>query len=209
MKEWRKEIVEEPAGITLDDSPSDEEFEAMGSLDPIDASIEEIMALLFEADPEVYEREIKNAEKEIEAKQRNISDLYERPHRIDVYVGKRIRSLRKLKGLTLEELAKQIGVQFQQLQKYESAANRISASRLYLVCEALGVSLSEFFEEFYPSRKCDIVEMMQSTKGAKLATMFFKMDSISQDRFLAVAKGIVDNSESHKKTPMRREQSAG
>ncbi|MCY4038705.1 MAG: helix-turn-helix transcriptional regulator [Hyphomicrobiales bacterium] len=69
------------------------------------------------------------------------------PHPIDVYVGKRIKEIRKSKGMRQRELGKATGVRFQQIQKYEDALNRVSASRLYMICETLGVTISELFPE--------------------------------------------------------------
>jgi len=66
-------------------------------------------------------------------------------HPVDVYVGNQIRRLRLAQGITQIKLAEQIGVKFQQLQKYETAANRISASRLYEVAQALGGDIHTFF----------------------------------------------------------------
>ncbi len=54
---------------------------------------------------------------------------------------------RTLLGMTQEQLAKAIGVSFQQVQKYERGLNRLSASRLFDVCQALGVSITYFFED--------------------------------------------------------------
>jgi len=54
---------------------------------------------------------------------------------------------RTLMGMTQEQLAKAIGVSFQQVQKYERGLNRLSASRLFDVCQALGVSITYFFED--------------------------------------------------------------
>lgn len=68
-----------------------------------------------------------------------------KPHPIDIHVGKRIRHFRYLRGITLDRLAQQIGVKFQQVQKYENASNRVSASRLYLIAEALDVSIEDLF----------------------------------------------------------------
>lgn len=73
----------------------------------------------------------------------------EEPHPIDVYVGKRVRYFRMMKGMRQRELAGLAGVNFQQIHKYESAANRISASKLYLICEALDITLIDFFAGLY------------------------------------------------------------
>ncbi|MBY5350922.1 helix-turn-helix domain-containing protein [Rhizobium leguminosarum] len=66
---------------------------------------------------------------------------------IDSYVGARIRMRRQLLGMSQERLAEQIGVTFQQVQKYEKGINRIGASRLQRIAEMLHTSVSFFFEQ--------------------------------------------------------------
>ena len=65
---------------------------------------------------------------------------------IDVYVGKRIRHRRWKLGLTQQALGEAVGVRFQQLQKYETGANRVSASRLWYMAKALDVDIYYFFD---------------------------------------------------------------
>ena len=67
-------------------------------------------------------------------------------HPVDVHVGKRVRHRRWMVGMTQQQLAGKVGIKFQQIQKYETGMNRISASRLWDIAEALGVSISFFFE---------------------------------------------------------------
>lgn len=67
-------------------------------------------------------------------------------HPVDVHVGKRIRHRRWLIGMTQQQLAEQVGIKFQQIQKYETGANRVSASRLWDISDALSVPVSFFFE---------------------------------------------------------------
>lgn len=64
--------------------------------------------------------------------------MRETGHPVDVAVGQNIRLIRKARGLTQENLAAGLGVTFQQLQKYEKAANRVSCSMLIRICEQLG-----------------------------------------------------------------------
>jgi len=66
---------------------------------------------------------------------------------VDVYVGRRLRTRRTLLGLSQMTLADAIGLTFQQLQKYERGANRISGSRLYDLSQVLGVEIGYFFED--------------------------------------------------------------
>ncbi|HUO21639.1 MAG TPA: helix-turn-helix transcriptional regulator [Caulobacteraceae bacterium] len=65
---------------------------------------------------------------------------------IDLHLGKRLRRRRRLLGLTQQQLAIAVGVRFQQIQKYECGANRISAARLWQLSEALEVPVSYFFD---------------------------------------------------------------
>lgn len=67
-------------------------------------------------------------------------------HPVDVHVGKRIRQRRWLVGMTQQQLAERVGIKFQQIQKYETGANRVSASRLWDIADALDVAISFFFE---------------------------------------------------------------
>ena len=69
-----------------------------------------------------------------------------RPNPVDIHVGRRVRIRRVLVGLSQTALADQLGLTFQQLQKYESGANRISASRLWQIAQILDVPISWFFE---------------------------------------------------------------
>ena len=68
------------------------------------------------------------------------------PHPVDVHVGKRVRHRRWLVGITQQQLAERVGIKFQQIQKYETGANRISASRLWDIATVLGAPVSYFFE---------------------------------------------------------------
>lgn len=68
------------------------------------------------------------------------------PHPVDVHVGKRIRHRRWMVGITQQQLAEAVGIKFQQIQKYETGANRVSASRLWDIADALDVDVSFFFE---------------------------------------------------------------
>ena len=68
------------------------------------------------------------------------------PNPVDRHVGLRIRMRRKELGISQERLAESIGLTFQQVQKYERAANRVSASKLWEMSRALSTSISYFYE---------------------------------------------------------------
>lgn len=67
-------------------------------------------------------------------------------HPVDVHVGKRIRHRRWMNGTTQQQLAESVGIKFQQIQKYETGMNRVSASRLWDIAKVLSVPVSFFFE---------------------------------------------------------------
>jgi transcriptional regulator with XRE-family HTH domain len=70
-----------------------------------------------------------------------------RPNPIDVHVGSRVRLRRMLLGMSQEKLGEQLGLTFQQVQKYEKGVNRIGASRLFDLAQILGVPVQFFYEE--------------------------------------------------------------
>ncbi len=67
-------------------------------------------------------------------------------HYVDVHVGQKIRRRRWMTDMTQKQLADAVGIKFQQIQKYETGANRVSASRLFEISQALSVPVSFFFE---------------------------------------------------------------
>jgi transcriptional regulator with XRE-family HTH domain len=67
-------------------------------------------------------------------------------HPVDVHVGKRIRHRRWMNGTTQQQLAEAVGIKFQQIQKYETGMNRVSASRLWDISKVLNVDVAFFFE---------------------------------------------------------------
>ena len=77
-------------------------------------------------------------------------------HPVDEHVGKRLRQRRWLVGMTQQQLAEHVGIKFQQIQKYETGANRVSASRLWDIATTLDVSINFFFDG------------LQAEKGVKI-----------------------------------------
>jgi len=76
----------------------------------------------------------------------SIKDPERSPNPIDVHVGLQVRLRRKELKISQEKLAETLGLTFQQVQKYERGANRISASKLYEIARSLRVSIAWFFE---------------------------------------------------------------
>jgi len=109
------------------------------------------------------------------------------PNAIDTYVGMRMRRRRLLLGMSQERLAEQIGVTFQQVQKYEKGINRIGASRLQKIAEVLRTSPAFFFEQddseapslagLDLSRPIDpVAEFLRSKEGLVLNKAFVKIE---------------------------------
>ncbi len=73
-----------------------------------------------------------------------------RPRPVDMHAGERVKQRRVLLGMTQTNLGDAIGLTFQQIQKYERGANRISASRLCELSRVLDVPIDYFFEDMPP-----------------------------------------------------------
>ncbi len=71
--------------------------------------------------------------------------------RVDEHVGVRIRLRRTLVGLTQEQLAAALNISYQQIQKYETGANRVSAGRLFQIAQRLGIDVAYFFDGLDPT----------------------------------------------------------
>lgn len=120
------------------------------------------------------------------------------PHVVDEHVGLRVRARRKLLGLSQQALADSLGLTFQQVQKYERGANRISGSKLYEISRKLKVSVGYFFEglpgvddDFGGDLVADQVTlMMNQTGGPELARMFVEMEPAQRAGLLSVAGSI-------------------
>ncbi len=121
------------------------------------------------------------------------------PHPVDVHVGRGVRSRRVLCGMTQSVLAEQIGLTFQQLQKYESGANRISASRLWEIAQILDVPVASFFDGIEPEtsspqnlpeiRSPADVEMLETAKAVQDLPRGLQKEMQGLIRSLAEATG--------------------
>lgn len=90
---------------------------------------------------------------------------------IDLHLGRRLRRRRRLLGLTQQQLGAQVGIRFQQIQKYESGANRISAARLWQLAEALESPVTYFYD--------GLDEVIERTNGAtKGGEMFSRKETL-------------------------------
>ncbi|WP_168073343.1 helix-turn-helix domain-containing protein [Caulobacter sp. SSI4214] len=108
------------------------------------------------------------------------------PTVVDLHVGGRVRMRRKMLGVNQESLAAALGLTFQQVQKYERGANRVSASKLYDIAKTLQVPVSYFFEgladpmtsevdEVRAAAERVVTEFLNTPEGLELAEMFPKI----------------------------------
>lgn len=110
---------------------------------------------------------------------------------VDARVGDRVRTRRLLAGLSQDAFAGYLGVTFQQVQKYEKGANRISASRLYRIAKILNVSVSYFFDENGSQSMPDDM----TREGLELIRAFSQIESASvRSHILSLLNALGDQS---------------
>ncbi|MBU1286931.1 MAG: helix-turn-helix transcriptional regulator [Alphaproteobacteria bacterium] len=124
----------------------------------------------------------------------------------DLHVGKRLRRRRRLLGMTQQDLASQVGVRFQQIQKYECGANRITSSRLYELSRALNVSVQYFFDGIpvadAPDAANDANEYMEGDilsqkETLELVRAYYRLGERPRKRLLELAKALEGDQSSH------------
>lgn len=91
------------------------------------------------------------------------------PNPVDVHVGARVRFRRAILGMSQSRLADELGLTFQQVQKYERGANRISASRLWDLSRVLGVPVSHFFEDMADGTACQSPRYISTSQNPDAA----------------------------------------
>jgi len=130
--------------------------------------------------------------------------VYDGPHPVDRHVGLRIRMRRKELGISQERLAESLGLTFQQVQKYERAANRVSASKLFEIARALSTSVGYFYIGLDGSEGHDLDSaanleahaFLLTPEGAELASLFPKLGrGRVRRRVLELVRAIADDEE--------------
>jgi transcriptional regulator with XRE-family HTH domain len=113
-------------------------------------------------------------------------------HPVDAHVGKRIRHRRWMVGMTQQQLADKVGIKFQQIQKYETGMNRVSASRLWDVADALGVSISFFFEGLSDDQVAAASskqgDMMADKEALELVRSYYAIPEAQRRRLFDLAR---------------------
>ena len=120
-------------------------------------------------------------------------------HPVDIHVGKRVRHRRWLTGMTQQQLAEKVGIKFQQIQKYETGMNRVSASRLWDISDALGVPVSFFFEGLTAGEKpADSdqngipADILANKEALELVRSYYAMPQNQRKRLFDLARVLSD-----------------
>lgn len=108
-------------------------------------------------------------------------------HPVDLHVGQRIRLRRREAGITQQQLGEAVGIKFQQVQKYETGANRVSASRLWDIARALHVPVYYFFEELSAQNTPTAPK-----RCAELRQLFGALPEDQQEALLQIARAMID-----------------
>ncbi|MCU1294385.1 MAG: hypothetical protein JWP08_3235 [Bryobacterales bacterium] len=111
---------------------------------------------------------------------------------IDVTVGSRIRAARREAGLSQDELGKAVGITFQQIQKYEHGTNRISASRLIGLCEALDVSVFDILQGLQKNSPNHRTALDLSPEGVRTVAMLDKFSPARRRSVLKIIEAMDD-----------------
>jgi hypothetical protein len=114
---------------------------------------------------------------------------------IDLHLGRRLRRRRRLLGLTQQQLAVQVGIRFQQIQKYECGANRISAARLWQLAEALETPVAYFYDGLAEAMEADAPtpkggEVFSRKETLDLIQAYYQLYERPRRRLLDLAKSL-------------------
>jgi len=115
-------------------------------------------------------------------------------HPVDAHVGKRIRHRRWMVGMTQQQLADKVGIKFQQIQKYETGMNRVSASRLWDIADALGVQIAFFFEGLADQGLIPVGQgdIMADKEALELVRSYYAIPEAQRRRLFDLARVLSD-----------------
>ena len=119
------------------------------------------------------------------------SERKRKPLSIDAHVGNRLRTRRILAGMSQTELGRVVGTSFQQVQKYESGTNRISAGHLFLFAKALACTPDAFFEGLQENGDGpDRSQLLLTDETIQLFEAFGALDDRARDAVLEFARSL-------------------
>jgi transcriptional regulator with XRE-family HTH domain len=115
-------------------------------------------------------------------------------HPVDAHVGKRIRHRRWMVGMTQQQLADKVGIKFQQIQKYETGMNRVSASRLWDIADALGVQIAFFFEGLTEAQQPAHAQgdILADKEALELVRSYYAIPEAQRRRLFDLARVLSD-----------------
>ena len=116
-------------------------------------------------------------------------------HPVDVHVGKRIRHRRWMVGMTQQQLADSVGIKFQQIQKYETGMNRVSASRLWDIARTLGVQIGFFFEGLggeEDNQSAIESDILANKEAMELVRAYYAIPEAQRKRLFDLARVLSD-----------------
>ncbi len=116
-------------------------------------------------------------------------------HQIDLHLGRRLRRRRRLLGYTQHQLASAVGIRFQQVQKYECGANRMSAARLWELARVLDVPIHYFYDGLPASPAIAetagaLGELMGRKETLDLIQAYHRLDDRPRRKLLDLAKSL-------------------
>ena len=126
-------------------------------------------------------------------------------HYVDIHVGQKIRRRRWMTDMTQKQLADAVGIKFQQIQKYETGANRVSASRLFEISQALSVPVSYFFESIESEGQTEVVaidadenavpaDLFQGKEAIELLNCYYRWPEEQRRRLFELTKSLTKES---------------
>lgn len=114
-------------------------------------------------------------------------------HPVDAHVGKRVRHRRWMLGMTQQQLAERVGIKFQQIQKYETGMNRISASRLWDIAHVLGVPVSFFFDGLGEEVSAEASgDLLADKEALELVRSYYAIPEAQRRRLFDLARVLSD-----------------
>lgn len=114
-------------------------------------------------------------------------------HPVDQHVGHRIRLRRRILGKTQKDLAAAVGIKFQQIQKYETGTNRVSASRLWEIAHTLDVPVAYFFDGLRDDTSGDPSPEYDERETTDLLRAYFRIPATQRRKLLDLARAMGDD----------------
>lgn len=116
-------------------------------------------------------------------------------HPVDNFVGQQMRHRRWMIGMTQQQLADAVGIRFQQIQKYETGANRVSASRLWDIAGALDVPVNFFFDGLDADNTgaaTTAPDVMSTKETLDLLRTYYAIPEAQRRRLFDLARSLSD-----------------